>query len=127
MTRSLWLWPTIIVISAVGVGLVTFRDVESPVRGVIALWFLLICPGMAFTRLLRVSEVFTELALAVALSLAIDAIVAGTMIYAGAWSPEWILVGLISISMIGVAVQIATARDQLLDVARKRSANRRSA
>ena len=106
MIRSPWLWPLIILISATGAGLVTFVAIDSPVRPLIALWFLCACPGMAFVRLLRIGEGLVGFTLAIALSLALDAIVAGTMLYAGVWSPKWGLVVLIGMSMGGVAIQI---------------------
>ena len=110
MAREDWLWPTIILVSAVGAGTLTFGGVDSPIRSVVALWFLFVCPGMAFVRLLRIGDALTELTLAVALSLALDALVAGTMLYAGAWSPRWGLGLLIGMSVVGVALQIAGAR-----------------
>jgi len=73
-----------------------------------AFWFLFLCPGMAFVRLLRVGESLTELTLALALSLAINAIVAITMLYTGTWSPKWGLGIVIGISMCGAALQALT-------------------
>ena len=119
MTRLLWLWHAIIVTSAIGVGLLTFGDIESPVRPLIALWFLCVCPGMAWVRVLHLKERLAEWTLAVALSLALDAMVAGTMLYAGAWSPKWGLVVLICISLAGIVLQIITARGRPWAVRRR--------
>ena len=69
--RDVWLWPTIIVLSAVCVGIVMFANVQSPIRPLLAFWFLLICPGMAMVRPLRVRELYVRLTLAVALSVAV--------------------------------------------------------
>jgi hypothetical protein len=106
MTRSPWIWPAIIILSGVGAGVVALGNVESPIRPLIALWFLFVCPGMAFVRLLRLGEGLSEWPLAIALSLALDVIVAAAMLYAGAWSPRWGLVALICLSFSGAILQI---------------------
>lgn len=109
MIRSLWLWPTIIFFSAVAVAAATFGNVSSPLRPLVTFWFLLVCPGMAFVRLLKLREGFAEWTLAVALSLALDALVAITLLYAGMWSPYWGLVLLIGITLVGVVIQVIVA------------------
>jgi hypothetical protein len=115
VTRSAWLWPTIIVVSAAAAALVTFGDVPSPTRPVVALWFLFVCPGMAFVRLVRIGWGLGEWMLAVALSLAVDALVAGTMLYTGLWSPRWGLVVVIGICVVGAALQVALARSPRIE------------
>jgi hypothetical protein len=107
MLRSIW-WPIIIIASAIGAGLTMVGNIGLPIRPIITFWFLLICPGMAFVRLLHIEERLTELTLAIALSIATDTIVAETMLYAGVWSPQWGLVVLIGISIAGVVLQIIT-------------------
>lgn len=114
MTRSPWLWPAVILFSAVAVVIVVFGGVTSPLRPLVAFWFLLVCPGMAFIPLLRLTESFAEWTLAIALSLALDAIVAGTMLYAGMWSPNFGLTILISISMIGAVLQVLVAYGRMI-------------
>lgn len=99
------LWSLIIIVSAVAVGLVLIVDVWPPLRQLVGGWFLLVCPGMAFVRLLRLSEAITQWTLAIALSLALDAIVAVSMLYAGLWSPQWGLAALIGVSLIGAVIQ----------------------
>ena len=106
MTRSTWLWPAIIIGSAVAVSAVVLGDLSSPIRPVLVLWFLLVCPGLAFVRLLRIKDLGNELTLAIALSLAIDSILAMVMIYAKLWSPKGGLSVLISLCVIGVMLQI---------------------
>jgi hypothetical protein len=108
--RGRWLWPAIIGLSAVAVGLATLAGVQGPVRAGLALWFLLICPGLALVRLLRLDDTVFELTLGVALSLALDTLVAGGLLYAGAWSPAGALAVLIAISVAGALLQLALAR-----------------
>ncbi len=109
MTRISWLWAAIIGVSALGVGVATFGDIQSPLRPVIALWFLFVCPGMALVRLLGLRERLTEVTLAIALSLVMDAIVSVIMLYMGDWSPKSTLLILIGISMGGLVFQIVAA------------------
>lgn len=109
LNRIPWLWPAIIVLSALAVALVLFWDIQSPLRPAVALWFLLICPGMALVRLMRLGDPLTTVALAIALSLALDGIVAGVMIYAHLWAPAWGLALLIAVSCAGAALQLYQA------------------
>jgi hypothetical protein len=105
-----WLWPVIIIVSTMGVGLATFEDVHSPIRPVIALWYLLVCPGMAVVRLVPIRGELAVLTLAIALSLALDTIVAGTLLYARIWSPLGSLGVLMYISLAGSVAQLIVAR-----------------
>ena len=73
-----------------------------------AFWFLLICPGMALALFLRISDRFAEITIAIALSMAIDTIVAGTMLYTGLWSPRISLLILIYISVGAAAIQLVS-------------------
>lgn len=110
MRPSAWLWPAVIIGSSLSVGILTFADIESPLRPVVSLWFLFICPGMAMVRLIGVDDMMVEVTLAVALSLALDALVAMTLLYAGWWSPEGSLSVLIGVSVIGAATQLMKSR-----------------
>src|SRR5713226_9660515 len=81
MKRLLWLWPAIIILSTVAAGLVTFEITDTAVRPFIVLWFIFVCPGMALVRFFRLEELAIEWILALALSFAVDAIVAGVLLY----------------------------------------------
>lgn len=102
MTRLPWIWPVIIIISAIGAGLLALANILPPIRHLLSLWFLLVCPGMAYVRLLTNTDGLTQWTLAIALSLALDAVVAAFMLYTGHWSPNWGLVALIATSLGGV-------------------------
>ncbi len=109
MSRHDGFWPTVILLSATALGVLVVADLQSPIRAIVALGFLFLGPGMAFVPLLRIEDLLTELSLGVALSLSLDALVAGTMLYAGLWSPEWGLALLIVVSVVGASLQIVTA------------------
>lgn len=104
--RSGQVWPTVIITSAAAVVVMMGVDPEFPLRAWIALWFLLICPGMAFVRLLNLNDRLTELTFAIALSLAMDATTAMIMLYAQVWSPAAILIALAGQSVVGAMLQI---------------------
>ena len=59
---------------------------HSPVRVVLALAFLLFCPGLALAELLAVREPVQRLALATGASLALETLVGVALLYAGAYS-----------------------------------------
>ncbi len=110
MMRFSWLWPAILILSTIAVGLVTFVFPDLFVRPIVVLWFLFVCPGMVVIRFLRLKEPVVEWTLALALSFSIDAIVAGIQLYAGGWSPTGTLVILMSLCLAGALMQIAMLR-----------------
>jgi hypothetical protein len=99
------LWPTIIILSAVAAGLVNFVFTDIAIRPAIMFWFLAVCPGMALVRFLRLADRVVEWILAIALSFAVDAMVAGILLYAGRWSPTATLGILMGISLGGAIMQ----------------------
>jgi len=101
--------PAVIVVSACLVGLLFYADIDTPLRPFVGLWFLLVCPGLALVRLLHLDDLVSEVMLAVAFSLTLDALVASTMLYAGVWSPGGALAVLISVSIGGATLQALRA------------------
>lgn len=85
----------------------------SPLRTVLVVWFLAVCPGLAAIGLLRLRDPWVAAALVPALSFAIDIIVAGILSYAGLWSAATVILILVAISVAGALVQDAVA-DRLL-------------
>jgi multisubunit Na+/H+ antiporter MnhG subunit len=120
MTRSSWLWPLIITVSALAAGYLALVDSKSPLRPLVAFWFLLVCPGLAYVGLLRLKDFFAEWALSVALSLAIDGIVVGILSYARAWSANLALLIIIGVTLIGVYFQLLLALEASLEGATNR-------
>lgn len=99
-------WPGIIFISAVATGLMTFLEFESVIRAVVAFWFLLVCTGMAWIRLLKIEGWLTELTLAIGLSIAMSTIVSEFFVLAKAWSSRSSLLILIAATLVGVLLQL---------------------
>ncbi len=98
-------WIVSVLASTVAVGLVSIVGGDSPVRNVVALWFLFTCPGMALVPLLGIDEPVFEWTLIVVISLAVDAIVAVVMVYANVWSPESGLVVIMLLTLLGALIQ----------------------
>ena len=98
--------PLILIASAATTGALVFGDVDSPIRPVVAMWFLLVCPGMALVPLLRLQDGITELVLGIGVSVALTALVAIGCLYAGFWSPNGILALLIGETLIGAMAQL---------------------
>src|SRR5215210_3165247 len=81
-------WAAILPASAlVAVGFL-IADIHSPLRPVVILWFLFICPGMAVVRLLALQDSLSELMLAVVISVTLTTGTALAMVYTALWSPR---------------------------------------
>ncbi len=71
------IWPLLLLCSSLLTALVVFLVPTISIRPVVVMWFLFICPGMAWVRLLRLHSNLAEWTIALALSFALDALVAG--------------------------------------------------
>lgn len=105
MSKKLF-WPTLIIILALLSILLALTSSGWALRPYVLFLFVLICPGMATIRLLRVNDSLTELILAIALSLALGTLLAELLVLTKHWSPTLILAGLVGISLIGAVLQI---------------------
>jgi UDP-N-acetylmuramyl pentapeptide phosphotransferase/UDP-N-acetylglucosamine-1-phosphate transferase len=106
MSSQSKLWPTIIIVTVVVLGVLVFGNITSPIRTALALWFLVVCPGMALVGLLRLNDPWAEVALGTTLSLSLDVLLSLCLVYSGFWSPNLGLVILMVISLVGVALQL---------------------
>src|SRR4051794_8382675 len=70
--QAWWPWPLVIAVSTLCAVAAALGGWEAPFRPALVLWFVLVCPGMALVRLLRLGEPVTEWTLAVALSVTLD-------------------------------------------------------
>ena len=105
-THAQRFWPAIIIISALVVTMTELQDVQYAVRPWLAFGFILVCPGMALVRLLRIEGAVMELILAIAVSLLLAIFVATATVYAGVWSPGASLAILAAISIVGAGLQL---------------------
>lgn len=109
MTRLGRPWPVAIMASSAALSLMVALDLHGPVRGVLALWFFLTCPGMAMVGLLEITDPLAEVVLAIALSVAIGMLLALAMLVTHTWSPDAAMVILLTLSGLGAAAQARIA------------------
>jgi uncharacterized membrane protein len=104
-----WLWPLVIIASTCAINVMVFGEMSTSLRPPLAIWFISVCPGMALVRLLRLSDGWSEMALSVALSMALGVIVMTSLLYAGWWSYKIGLVILSLFSVVGAVIQLYAA------------------
>lgn len=103
--RAISAWTIVIVLSAAAAGVVMLVPLAAPARLAAVLWFLVVCPGMMLVRFIRLREPLFEWVLAIALSLAVDAIIGGVALYVGRWSPSLVFAILLSLTVGGALAQ----------------------
>lgn len=89
----------VIVGTGLGALLLVGLDAGGPIRTLLVLAFSFFGPGLAIIELLGLRDRGARLALVVPFSLSATALVAGFMLYAGAWSPFLILLILVAASI----------------------------
>lgn len=99
------LWPTASSLWMIGAGIAVVAAPASPLRAVLLLSFLLLGPGLALVRLLRIGDFVMELTLALALGIVLSTLVSGTMAYAGHWVPMLGLAVLMCITLAANSVE----------------------
>ena len=99
-------WPHVILLSCAVMTVLTLVDAGGTVPFVASLWFLLVCPGMAFAPLLPHVSRPARLGLAIALSLAADTAVATTLLALEVFSSEGALFALQFVCLTGCALQV---------------------
>ena len=98
--------PGLIILTSLLTGVLYLADEPSLVRTLIALAFLLFCPGMAIVPLLRLRSLDLALPVGLGLSLVLDTLVAAVSLYLRAWQPGTVLFILIGCALSGAAIQL---------------------
>ena len=98
--------PVLLILLAAATDVVIGINAPLPLRAVVVLGFLLAGPGLAFVPLLRIRQTSVEITLVLALSLALDTLVAEVLVLAQFWSAGLALAVLIAISVTGAVVQL---------------------
>ncbi len=101
--------PAVLLASVLVLGLVLVAGGASPLRTLLVVWFLLACPGLALAPLIGLNDAIGTATVAITLSIAIDIIVVGMLLYAGAWSPVAGYLMLAAVTIAGAAGQLAAA------------------
>ncbi len=108
MKRDL-VWPAAVAVWAVAALAAMASTQPSLFRQVVVFSFMLFCPGLGFVRLLDVKGFLPAVALVLALSMALDTLVAETMVLAHAWSPLAGQIVLVCVSVAGALLQVRRA------------------
>jgi hypothetical protein len=103
-TDRLMIWPAAILASGALTLLIAELDVKFFIRAPLVIWFLTVCPGMAWVRVLHVKDATLRWTLAITASLLLDLLLGMGMLYSRWWSPTWALVILVAIAGGGVAM-----------------------
>lgn len=104
------IWPIITILAALLAGIFAWTNSSGPLRSIILFLYIVLVPGLAFTRLFNFRDILTEVVLAVALSLAAGTILAELMIFSHLWSPDAGLGIMVILSIIGAILQIYKLR-----------------
>jgi len=100
---------------AIGVGALATTwlftmEAGPPLQGPVAITFLLVGPGLAWVRVLRLGDRAAEWTLAVVASLGIDVAVATTLLTTGLWTPARALGTVVMVTIAGSMVEVCTAQ-----------------
>jgi hypothetical protein len=104
----LWLW--FVLGSSIAVVSLVVLDVDSAIRPFVVVVFLIVAPGTAIVRLLKIPDRIAELTLGIALSAAIDGTVPGVLMYAGFWSSDLALLIVIGITLAATFLEARSRR-----------------
>lgn len=113
MTRGRALRPAIIGASAAALVIVMAVGGQSLLRTAVALWFLGVCPGLAFIGAIRLTDPWLEVALTLALSFAINVLVALVIAYGFGWSPSAALAVVVAVALAGAVLQLLLPAEPL--------------
>lgn len=113
MTRERALRPAVIGASAAALGIVMAVGGQSLLRTAVVLWFLGVCPGLAFVGAIRLADPWLEAALTLALSFAITVLVALVTAYGFGWSPSAALAVVVTLTLAGGAAQLLLPGERL--------------
>lgn len=105
MNRSTF-WALLSLFSALLASLAMLIPFSLPLRPLITFWFLLFCPGLAVISFFHFQDGLTELVLALAFSIALDTLVALTMVEARIWSPFWGITLIVTLSVLAASAQL---------------------
>jgi hypothetical protein len=113
MAAKPFAWSASITTSSLTAMWAVLTNAGPPLQPAILFWFLLVCPGMAFVRLLRLDDRLAQWVLAIAVSIALGVVLTETMIYSHRWNPVGAILTLAALSIIGAALDaLMTAQRQ---------------
>ncbi|SRR6266568_8168002 len=111
-----WLRPGVVLVSGAALATATGAGVGAPWRTILALEFVLVCPGASLVGVLGLGDRLVELGMVAPLSLALVTLTSVALFYGGAWSPDRELGLLLGLCLIGLVWSHLRSRaDQCAD------------
>jgi hypothetical protein len=98
--------PGLILAVTAGALITALAGVGGGLRTALVFAFIIACPGVAVARLLRIPDRVAEATIGIALSLALTGTVAAVMAYTRLWAPEAGLVGLAALTVGATALEL---------------------
>jgi hypothetical protein len=81
-----WLRPGIVLASGTALVTVIATGIGAPWRPILALWFVLVCPGVSLVGVLSLPDRLVELGVVAPLSLTVVTLTSVALFYGGVWS-----------------------------------------
>jgi hypothetical protein len=97
--------PALVLVSVVVFAASVAAGIGTPLRPLVASWFLLACPGLALAPLIA-RDPAALWTLAISLSVAIEIILGLALLYTGLWSPTALAAVVAAISVGGATMQL---------------------
>jgi hypothetical protein len=110
---SRWLACGAIAAASGGVVL-ALADVDTPLRGPLILLSLAAAPAVVVAAWLKSLDMFARIVVACAAAIALNALVAETMLALGTWSPRACLVAVLLVCAAGSVLRSRPVRDALI-------------
>jgi uncharacterized membrane protein len=113
--RARWLWPGIVVVSGTALVAVIAAGVGAPWRTILALWFVLTCPGASLVGAFGLRDRLAEVVVVAPLSLGLVTLTSLCLFYGHAWSPDAEFVLLFGLCLAGLAWSLRGSRGAVRD------------
>lgn len=110
MSRAVTTRQAFLIGTAIAVVLLVAVGANPLLRGPLAFGLVLLGPGLAWSWIFRIRSPEMEVALAVALSIAVEILSGLLLLGLDAWSPGRLLLVVVAIVVAGVATEIQAAR-----------------
>jgi hypothetical protein len=98
-----WLRPAVVLVSGAALVAAISTKVGAPWRAILALEFVLVCPGVSMVAVLGLRDRLVEWAVVAPLSLTIVTLTSVILFYGGLWSPDGEFGVLLGLCLVGLA------------------------
>jgi hypothetical protein len=102
-----------IAVGALLTGFLFVIEADSWLWAVVTTLFLLVGPGLAVTRMLRLGDTMTEVTIAIATSLGLEVVIATALLTTGFWSPGTALAIVVVITLSCVVIAFAGQQNEI--------------